>query len=418
MPQTVRLPPLSRQISFGTTFTALKYRNYRLWFSGQIVSLFGTWMQNTAQGFLVYELTHSPAYLGYVTFASGLASWIFMLLGGVVSDRLPRRILLIITQSAMMILAFILAALTFLNLVQPWHIIVLSFFLGMANAFDAPARLAIVTELVDDRNDMTNAIALNATMFNTGTVLGPAIAGIIYAAFGPAWCFTLNGISFLAVIAALLMMRLSQPAQPTQRTPAITAIIEGFQYVLQNRIVLILISIIGVAGFFGLSFQALLPAWAVDILHGDVKTNGWLRSAQGLGSLIGALIIASLGRFKFRGKLLTAGIFVLPVMLILFTFIRNIPLSMVILVFVGAAVIFTNNLSNSLVQSNVPDNLRGRVMSIFSLTFFGLMPLGSLLMGQIAERFDETIAVLIGGSAILVYALLLYFFVPRLRALE
>lgn len=418
MPPLVRSTSLPRKISLGQTFTALKYRNYRLWFSGQIVSLFGTWMQNTAQGFLIYELTHSPAYLGYVTFAYGVASWMFMLLGGVVSDRIPRRTLLLITQCTMMLLAFILAALTFLGWVQPWQIIVLSFCLGVANAFDAPSRLAIVPELVDDRDDLTNAIALNGTMFNFGTVLGPALAGIIYAVFGPAWCFTLNGISFLAVIAALVMMKPSKSTIPVIRTQALRAIKEGFQYVLQDRIVLIIISIIGIVGFFGLSFQTLFPAWAVDILHGDVKTNGWLRSSQGLGALIGALIIASLGRFKFKGKLLTAGIFVLPIMMILFSFVRYTPLAMATLVFVGIAVIFTNNLSNSLVQSNVPDNLRGRVMSIFSLTFFGLMSLGSLIMGQIAEFTNEPVAVLIGGCMILVYALLLYFFVPRLRGLE
>ena len=196
------------------------------------------------------------------------------------------------------------------------------------------------------------------------------------------------------------------------------AIKEGFQYVLQDRIVLTIISIIGIVGFFGLSFQTLFPAWAVDILNGDVKTNGWLRSSQGLGALIGALTIASLGRFKFKGKLLTTGIFVLPIMMILFSFVRYTPLAMATLVFVGIAVIFTNNLSNSLVQSNVPDNLRGRVMSIYSLTFFGLMSLGSLMMGQIAELINEPVAVLIGGCMILVYAILLYFFVPRLRALE
>ena len=374
-------------------------------------------MQNTAQGFLVFELTHSPAYLGYVAFASGLSSWMFMLLGGVASDRISRRKLLLITQAAMMMLAFVLAALTYFEWVQPWHIILLSFLLGLANAFDAPARLAIVPELVENREDLTNAIALNATMFNTATVLGPALAGIIYAAFGPAWCFLLNGVSFIAVIFALSLMHPSEPQEAPKRTPALEAIILGFRFVMNERIVLALISIIGVVGFFGLSFQALLPAWAVDILGGDVKTNGWLRSSQGAGALIGALVIASLGRFQYRGKLLTYGLFAFPLALILFTFSSSIPLSMFILVGVGTALIFVNNLCNSLVQSSVPDELRGRVMSIFSLTFFGFMPLGSLLMGLIAEHTNERLAVLLGGSAILSYAILLYFILPRLRRL-
>ena len=202
----VNLPEPTER-GFKQTFRALVYPNYRLWFIGQVISLFGTWMQSTAQGFLVYELTHSPAYLGYVAFAAGVPTWLFTLLGGVVSDRIARRTLLIITQNCMMVLAFILAGLTFLGLVQPWHIIVLAFLLGVANAFDSPARLALAPELVD-RKDLTNAIALNATMFNIATIVGPATAGLVYAAFGPGWCFFLNGLSFVAVIIALLLMKL------------------------------------------------------------------------------------------------------------------------------------------------------------------------------------------------------------------
>ena len=193
------------------TFASLGQRNYRLWFMGQSASLVGTWMQVTAQGFLVFQLTHSPAYLGYVGFASGVPIWLFSLFGGVVG-RVSRRNMLLITQTTMMILAFILAALTFLGLVQPWQIVVLAFALGVANAFDAPARQAFVVELVA-REDLGNAIALNSTMVNLGTAIGPALAGVTYALFGPGWCFTINGISFLAVIIALLLMRL----QPQQR---------------------------------------------------------------------------------------------------------------------------------------------------------------------------------------------------------
>lgn len=402
------------------TFKAFKYRNYRLWFIGQVVSLFGTWMQNTAQNFLIYELTHSPAYLGYVGFAAGLPSWVFMLAGGAVADRIPRRKLMIVTQTAMMLLAFILAALTILRIVQPWHILALATILGIVNAFDAPARLALVPELVEDRADLGNAIALNATMFNIATVLGPTFAGIIYAYFGPCWCFTLNGVSFLAVIAALALMHTNQTTTPTRRDTAggfAKEIKIGLQFVLTHPVVLALTLLVGLVAMFGMSFQTLMPAWAVNILHGDVKTNSLLRSAQGLGSLIGALTIASLGRFRFKGKLLTIGTFVMPVLLLLFSTVRNIPLALLTLVGIGIFAIFIMNMANILVQSNVPDDLRGRVMSIYSMIFFGFMPIGSFLMGQIAEIWNEPLALLIGGGAVLLTAIGLYLFIPQIRKL-
>lgn len=405
------------RLSVQQTFTALKYPNYRLWFAGQIVSLFGTWMQNTAQGFLIYELTHSPAYLGYVGFAAGLPSWLLMLVGGVAADRMPRRTLLLITQTSMLILAFILAGLTFLEIVQPWHILVLAFLLGIANAFDAPARLAIVPDMVDSA-DLTNAIALNGTMFNAAVVVGPAMAGLIYAAFGPAWCFTLNGISFLAVIAALLLMKLPKPVPRPGRVSALKELKEGIHYVFTQSTILTLISLVSVISLFGYSFITLLPVWAVEILGGDVKTNGLLRSAQGLGALVGALSIASLGRFKYRGKLLTLGTFAFPIFLLIFSVIRFLPLVLVLLGCAGAAIVFINNLSNSLTQSNVTDSLRGRVMSIFSLTFFGFMPIGSLITGQLAEYTSPPVALIFSGVTLLLFALGLWLFIPRLRALE
>src|SRR5437773_6836739 len=200
----------------GATFASLKHRNYRLWFTGNLVSLFGTWMQATAQGYLVFQLTNSPAYLGYVGFAAGVPAWMFTLYGGVIADRMSRRTLMLITQTSMMILAFVLAGLVFAGLVRPWQIVTLAFLLGVANAFDGPARLAFVVELVD-REDLTNAIALNATMFNLATATGPAMAGLTYALIGPAWCFMLNGLSFTASITALLRMKLPPPKPATKR---------------------------------------------------------------------------------------------------------------------------------------------------------------------------------------------------------
>src|SRR6476469_3106762 len=310
--------------SVQQTFAALKYRNYRLWFSGQLVSLFGTWMQTTAQGYLVFQLTQSPVYLGYVGFAAGVPAWLFTLYGGVIADRMSRRTLMLITQTAMMILAFVLAGLVFAGLVQPWQIVTLAFLLGVANAFDGPARLAFVVELVD-REDLTNAIALNSSMFNLATATGPAMAGLVYVLVGPAWCFLLNGLSFLAVIWALLRMNLPPPKPSTKRASTWADLGEGVRYILREPAIRTLIGLVGMTSMFGISFATLFPAWAVDVLGGDATTNGLLQSARGLGALLSALMLASLGRFRFKGKLLTIGTFISPLLLLLFTLTRSLP---------------------------------------------------------------------------------------------
>jgi MFS family permease len=408
---------LRRQIDFRTTFSSLRHRNYRLWFWGQMVSLFGTWMQSTAQAFLIYEITHSPAYLGYVGFAAGVPTWLFMAYGGVFADRASRRKLLVITQTSMMILAFILAALAFLHVVQPWHIIILAFLLGVANAFDAPARHAFVPEMVP-REALTNAIALNATMFNTATAVGPAAAGIIYALVGPAWCFMINGLSFIAVIAALLKMNLTAWGKSAAASSPWQDLKEGFRYVLQHPMIRTLISLVMVTALFGSSFVVLIPAWAVEALHGDATTNGWLQSARGLGAVLGALLIASLGSFKFKGRLLILGTFAFPALLLGFSLVRWLPLSLIILVAIGGAIVFIFNMANALVQTLVRDELRGRVMGIYSLTFFGFLPIGALWIGQLAERLNETAALIIDAAAMLVLFGLIASNVPHLRRLE
>ncbi len=408
---------LRRHISFRQTFTSLRHPNYRLWFWGQLVSLFGTWMQTTAQGFLVYELTRSPAYLGYVGFASGIPTWLFMAYGGVFADRASRRRVLIATQSAMMLLAFVLAALTFTRLIQPWHIVLLAFFLGVANAFDAPARHAFVPDMVP-REDLTNAIALNSTIFNSAIAVGPAVAGVTYALVGPAWCFMINGLSFLAVIAALMMMQVKPADRAVSDTSAWQELKDGFSYVLSQPMIRTLILIVLVTGLFGSSFAVLIPAWAVDILHGNAATNGWLQSARGVGALLGALLIASLGRFSFRGRLLTLGTMAFPTVLLFFALVHWLPLSLSALLASGAALVFIFNIANALVQTLVRDELRGRVMGIYSLTFFGFLPVGALWIGLAAEKFGEPAAIIINSVALLAFSGLLTLLVPQLRRLE
>lgn len=411
-------PPTPRlRLSTGRTFAALRHRNYRLWFFGQMISLFGTWMQATAQGFLVYQLTGSPAYLGIVGFAAGVPSWIFTLYGGVVADRFSRRTLLLITQSTMMALAFLLAGLVFTGLVQPWHIIALAFALGVANAFEAPARLAFVRELVD-REDMTNAIALNATMFNMGSFAGPAVAGLAYALIGPALCFALNGLSFVGVIWALLLMRVPRPQQAAARRSAWQELAEGLRYIRATPVVRTLIMLVGATAMFGISFATLFPVWATDVLGGDATTNGLLQSARGLGALAGALTLASLGGFSFKGRLLTLGTLLFPVLLIVFALVRWIPLALVVLVACGTATILVMNLANALVQGLVPDALRGRVMAVYSMTFFGSMPIGALWTGWLAELAGAPLAIISGAVVGLVVAALMWTLAPAIRQLE
>ena len=401
-------------IHLQATFAALKHYNYRLWFGGQVVSLVGTWMQSTAQGYLVYQITHSLTYLGLVGFVGGAPSLLFTLFGGVIADRLPRRRLLVITQTCMLVLAFVLAALTFTHTVRPWHIIVLAFLLGVANAFDAPARTSFVMELVD-RETMTNAIALNSTMFNIATVVGPSVAGLTYAAIGPAWCFTLNGISFIFVIIALLLMRIKLEAKPARRAAALSELGDGIRYVLKNRMIYSLLGSVGIVSIFGIGMMNLLPAWATDVLHGDVTTNGWLVSARGFGSLVSALMLAYWGTRKLRGRLWTYGAFIMPVMLFVFAWIRWLPLSLLTLLGVGWGFMMVTNNSQAIVQSLVPDHLRGRVMGVYTLVFFGSMPIGSLIAGSAAQWIGEPLTVMLGAGMLMVLAILAWFYLPDIR---
>lgn len=381
-------------------------------------SLMGSWMQNAAQGYLVYKLTNSTAYLGYVSALAGLPSWIFTLFAGVIADRLPRRKVLIIVQFTMMVLAFILAALVFTDLVQPWHILVLAFLLGICNAFDAPIRQSFVLELVDDRRDLTNAIALNATMFTSAVVVGPAIGGLVYDWAGPEWCFTINGISFLAVIAALSVMNLPAFISTSVERDIWKELKAGVIYTVNHPKIRMLIINLGITGMLLFGVITLIPAWAVSILGGDARTNGLLLSARGLGSLTAALMLASLGRFGYRGRLLTLAGFVMPVLMFIFAWVRWLPLSMTIMVGIGWAFIAVANNSNALVQSLAKDELRGRVMGVYTLVFFGASPIGSLMAGTLAARIGEPVTVILSAVLLLIYAGMVWWLSPGFRRLE
>ena len=405
------------QFSVRDTFASLKYPNYRLWFFGQLISLVGTWTQTTAQGYLIYQLTKSPEYLGYASFANGLPSWLFTLYAGAIADRVPRRTLMVITQSSMLVLAFVMAALSFTNSIQWWHILILTFLLGISNAFDAPARQAFVLEMVD-REDMTNAIALNSTMFNSALVLGPAFGGLVYAWVGPGWCFTINGISFIAVIIALLLKRLKPFVPIPSNGDTLADVKDGMKYVMGHPAVRTLIIDLFIFTIFGFGFVTLLPAWAVAVLGGDATTNGFLQAARGFGSLIGALMVAAMGRIKFRGKVWMINSFLLPILMVIFAYMRSLIPSLVAIACGGFATMMVLNMTNAMVQSRIADEMRGRVMGIYTFFFFGAFPLSSLIAGWAAEKIGETITVIISAAILMVFALWVFWRQPSLRAME
>lgn len=380
-----------------------------------MISMIGMWMQSTAQGYLIYSLTGSPAYLGLVGFVSGLPSWAFILYAGLVADRVRRRTLLLITQSIMMLMAFVMAWLVFTDLIQPWHILILAVILGTVNAFDMPARQSLVVDLVS-REDMTNAIAFNSTVINVGAIIGPAIGGVIYALTGPGWCFTINGISYTAVLFALFLMRVNTvPAAPRGRV--FDAIREGFQYVRSDNAVLTLTLSVMVFTIFGFSIMTIIPAWAVNILGGDVTTNGLLLSARGLGAVIGGITLAGLASRGYRGRLWALGSIILPISMLGFTLVRWLPLSFALLSVTGFALIIILNNSNAMVQARVPDELRGRVMALYSLMFMGGGPIGSLIVGSVADWTSEPFALAINAVALAAFAASIWFLRPDVRKL-
>ncbi|HMV43305.1 MAG TPA: MFS transporter [Leptospiraceae bacterium] len=395
-------------------FGAFRFRNYRLWFIGQLASLIGTWMQATAQGYLIFQLTHSPAYLGYVGFASGFPS-LLTLVGGIASDRFSKKNVLLIAQVVMMILAIILSFLTYIEKIEAWHIILLSFFLGIANAFDAPARQSLVSELVD-QDHLTNAIALNSSMFNLARTIGPAIAGITYSFLGPAWCFLINALSFLAVILALLLIKTSkrENTKLSQKT-VLNDFREGFIFAYENKTVRILLLIIFISSIFGLGYVTLVPAWAVNILKGDASTVGSMQAIQGLGSFLGALFVASIGNIHYRGKLLVYALFSFPFILFIFSVIRFFPLVLVTLFIGGFGFMIVFNLANAIIQRIVPNHLRGRVMSLYTFGFLGALPIGSLFMGTLAEYTSEPFSILVSSACMFIFVIWIWIYTPYLR---
>jgi MFS family permease len=418
-------------------FRALSHRNFRLWFVGQGLSLVGTWMQMMAQQVLVYRLTGSAAALGVVT-AIGLIPLIPLALwGGSIADRVPRRTVILLAQTAMMVQAFLLALLSWTGAVQLWHVYLMALLLAAAQAIDLPARQAFVVDMVDGTEDLTNAIALNSAIFNGARALGPALAGALVAAVGEGPAFFLNGLSFLAVIISLLMMRNLPTLRAAKAAPLTRHMIEGVRYVMSEKTILVLTSLVAVSAFLSMPYNTLMPVMADQVLKEsaapivaalcidpsalfrcrapEALPLGMLLTAVGIGAVTGALLVASLPDTARRGRLLTLGNLLFPALLLAFAASRSFPLSMAILIGVGMSFVAQNALANTLIQLIVPNQLRGRVMSLYTLTFQSAMRLGGLQAGFVADSLGPALSIAIGAFVSLCYGGFVAVRYPKLR---
>ena len=396
------------------TLRALQYRNFRLFFAGQLISLIGTWMQNVAQAWLVYRLTGSPVLLGAAGFASQIPVFLLAPVGGVVADRYSRHRLVIATQTASMLLAFALAALTLSGTVRVWHIFALSALLGVVNSFDIPARQAFIVGLVA-KPDLMNAIALNSSMFNASRMVGPAIAGILVAGIGEGWCFFANGASYIAVIVGLLLMRVPRHQPMAQPGSPLSRMAEGFRFVIQHPPIHALLMLLGVVSITGMPFAVLMPIFAHRILHGDARALGWLMGSTGVGALAAALTLASRRDLKGLGRWVALAALGFGAGLVAFSFSRIFWLSAAILALCGFSMMIQMGSSNTLIQSMSPDRLRGRVMSVYSMMFMGMAPFGALLAGAVADRLGAPLTVAGGGVISMLAASIFWMWWPQIR---
>jgi len=416
-----------RKLRWQDVGRALRHRNFQLFFSGQLISLIGTWMQTVAQSWLVYRLTGSGLLLGSVGFASQIPVFLVAPIGGITADRMNRQRVVIATQTVSMVLAFILAALTLTHTVQVWHIFVLAASLGIVNAFDIPGRQAFLVDMVG-KEDLMNAIALNSSMFNGARVIGPAVAGVLVARLGEGWCFFANGVSYIAVIAGLLLMNVRSPARAIGASP-FEHVVEGFRFVNDTAPIRALLMLLGVVSATGMPYVVLMPIFADKILHtggqelasligshdlGAVRL-GILMGAAGVGALLGALTLAVRTGVKGLARWVMVCCAGFGVSLMLFAASRSFWLSVALLLPVGYFIMLQMASSNTLIQVMVPDALRGRVMAVYSMMFMGLAPLGSLMGGALADRLGAPLTVAIGGLASVAGAVWFGLHLPKIR---
>lgn len=431
---------IEKNAAAGGTFRALRHRNYRIWFFGQGISLIGTWMQTMAQQLLVYRLTGSAAALGMINFMGLIPLLPLALWGGSLSDRFPKRTVILATQTGMLIQALLLAGLTLTGAIQVWQVYALAFMMGALQAVDLPARQSFTVDMVEGKEDLTNAIGLNSALFNAARALGPALSGLVVAATGEGLAFLINALTFVAVIVSLLLMR----NLPRSSAPATVGLArhmaEGVSYVIGQRALLVLMSMVAVSAFLSMPYSTLMPVFANDVLRESagavVQTLcygplpflrcqtpealplGMLLTMVGLGALAGALVIASLPEGAYRGRVLTAGNLIFPATLIVFSQSRAFLLSLVCLGLVGFSFVAQNTLANTLIQVTTPDTMRGRVMSLYSLTTQSMMRLGGLQAGLVADRIGAALAVGLDATLSLGYGAFVALRFPRVREMR
>jgi MFS family permease len=401
-----------------TRFRALKHRNFQLFIAGQLVSLIGTWMQTTAQLWLVYDLTHSAALLGVFGFANQIPMMVLASVGGFVGDRYSRHRGVIATQTISMMLAFVLAVLTLTHHIQVWSLIVITFLVGIVNAFDVPIRQAFFVEMVG-KEDLPNAIALNASIFNGARVVGPAIAGFAIAWIGEGWCFFLNGVSFFAVILALLAMKIRVHERKANTESALESLLQGFRFAMKDRPIRSALFLLSALSLLGLPYSVFMPIFANDILHAGPRGLGVLMSAAGVGAVLGALQFAARTSYQGMAKWIAAMSVVCGLGLIGFSQSHVFWISCAVLFVVGFAATSQMAATNTTVQNRVPDELRGRIMAVYATMFMGVQPLGALLAGGVAKRIGAPSTMAIFGTLYLAGSLLFAAWVlMRLRAAQ
>jgi MFS family permease len=398
-----------------TTFNAFKSRNYRLYFTGQSVSLLGTWMQKTAVSWVIYSQTHSKFLLGLTLFASLFPSFLFSFIGGVVSDRYDRFKVLLVTQVASMVQAILLTALVFFGYYSIWAILALTAFLGLINAFDVPARQSLVYDMVDDKADLPNALALNSSMVNLSRLIGPGIAGLIIEKFGDSVCFGANAVSFIAVIGSLLMMRLSKVAAKAHDKNVLADLKDGFEYIQNTPTIKFILLMLASVSLFVLPFSTLIPVYAKDIFKGTASTFGVIDSVIGLGAFCGGIFLASLSAGTDLKKILAINTLVFGVGLVAFSHMHNYPVALFFSAIVGFGMMSQITIGNTIIQTTASPEMRGRVISFYAMSFFGMQPLGGLLIGAVSQKIGVPDTVMAEGIVALILGIIHFGFLRRSR---
>ena len=397
-------------------FRALKHWNYRLFFAGQGISMVGTWMTRIATGWLVYKLTGSALMLGIVGFAGQIPSFLLAPIAGVMVDRWNRHRLLVVTQALAMVQSLAIGVLALTGLIEVWHVIALSIFQGVINAFDMPARQSFVVEMVDDRDDLPNAIALNSSMVNSARLLGPSIGGVIIAMVGEAWCFIIDGVSYIAVIASLLAMNvIPRAVSRRQNSGIMEQLVEGWEYLRASPAISKILMLLAFVSLVGMPYTVLMPVFAEKILNGGPYTLGFLMAASGTGALAGAGFLAARRSVLGLGRFIPLMAAVFGAGLIGFSLSRTLWLSIPLIVATGMGFMVQMAVSNTLIQTIVDEDKRGRVMSFYTMAFMGTTPFGSLIAGTLADTIGAPNTLLIGGTGCIVAAAIFYRALPRLR---